>query len=219
MDHDATASRASKEYDLVGPLLTALTGAIALGGCLAGMASTLEAVSFVTGAVCVWLTVRESAWNFPIGLLNAATFAVVFFRARIFADAGLQLVYLALNVHGWVLWLRGGSPGEALPVTRADRSERMLVSGAVIVVATALWRASISLGGASSVADAVTTALSLGAQWLLNRKKLESWLLWIAVDVLYVPLYLSRGLFLTAFLYVVFLGMAVIGWREWRRSA
>jgi nicotinamide mononucleotide transporter len=192
---------------------------MALGGCLAGVASALEAASFVTGAVCVWLTVRQSAWNFPVGLLNAATFAVVFARSRLFADAGLQIMYFALNVHGWILWARGGSPGAALPVTRAERPERLLVAVAMVVTATALWRASMFLGGASSAADAVTTALSLGAQWLLNRKKLESWLLWIAVDVLYVPLYLSRGLFLTAILYVVFLGMAVIGWREWRRSA
>src|SRR3954465_7102957 len=90
-----------------------------LAGAMAafGFASWLEAASFVTGAVCVWLTVRESVWNFPIGMLNVATFAFVFVRARLYADAGLQVVYFVLGGIGWYLWLYGGKGRTALPVT------------------------------------------------------------------------------------------------------
>src|SRR6478672_1851518 len=96
LDYAAAPSASVETWRWLLPVLTAITSAIAVGMYVAGLASLLEALSFVTGAVCVWLTVRESIWNFPIGMLNVATFAVVFFRARLFADAGLQVVYFVL---------------------------------------------------------------------------------------------------------------------------
>src|SRR4051794_32099592 len=89
-------------------LLTTAVSVIAAVMAALGYASWLEAASFVTGAVCVWLTVKENVWNFPIGLLNVATFSIVFFESRLFADAGLQVVYFVLGVMGWYLWLYGG---------------------------------------------------------------------------------------------------------------
>src|SRR5437868_3149656 len=75
---------------------------------LRGLASWLEAISFATGAICVWLTVKESVWNFPISLANVATFFIVFGRAHLFADQGLQVVYFVLTIIGWYMWLYGG---------------------------------------------------------------------------------------------------------------
>lgn len=190
--------------------------AVALGMALTGRASWLEAASFVTGAVCVWLTVRENVWNFPIGLVNVATFSVVFFGSRLYADAGLQGVYFVLGVMGWAMWLRGGQDRTELHVTRSSRRE-LLGSAAFCALCTlALWRTLHLAGGSSSFLDALTTSMSLASQWLLNRKRLENWLGWIAVDIIYVPLYLSKGLTLTAVLYAVFLGMAILGYRRWR---
>src|SRR3954463_6271189 len=96
---------------------------LAVGMGLRGSASWLESASFVTGAACVWLTVRENIWNFPIGLVNVATFGVVFLHAGLFADAGLQVVYLILCARGWYLWHHGGREGGRLRVTRAGRRE------------------------------------------------------------------------------------------------
>src|SRR4051812_37896734 len=90
------------------PILSACSTAVAAIMFFRGLASWLEAISFVTGAICVWLTVRESAWNFPIGLVNVATSAVVYFETRLFADAGLQIVYVVLTLIGWYMWLFGG---------------------------------------------------------------------------------------------------------------
>ena len=83
------------------PLLVGVTAAVAGLAYALGRASPLEAVGFVTGALCVWLTVRESAWNFPVSLLNVVTLSVVFYRVRLFADAGLQVVYFVLTLVGW----------------------------------------------------------------------------------------------------------------------
>ncbi len=181
-----------------------------------GLASALEAVSFVTGAVCVWLTVRANVWNFPVGLVNTATFSVVFFDARLFGDAALQVAYFILGLMGWYLWLYGGERRTPLRVVHAGALEKWAVGVGILVGTLILWQTLRYFGGSASFWDAWTTAVSLGAQWLLNRKRLEAWHLWILVDIVYVPLYVSRGLNLTAILYTIFLVMATMGLSHWR---
>jgi nicotinamide mononucleotide transporter len=200
-------------------LLTGAVATVALVMVGLGRASALEAVSFVSGAICVWLTVKENIWNFPIGLLNTATFSVVFFEARLFGDAWLQVVYFILGLIGWYLWLHGGDRRTPLHVTCATGRERTAVGLAVAASTLLLWRTLHLLGGSASFWDALTTSVSLGAQWLLNRKRIESWHLWLLVDAIYVPLYVSRGLYLTAILYAVFLVMAFFGLAHWQESA
>ena len=218
MGDDGKASGISLNPTVVLAALTASVGGIGAVMAGLGLASVLEAVSFVTGAVCVWLTVKENVWNFPIGLINTATFSVVFFQARLFGDAALQIVYFALGLMGWYLWLYGGDQRTALRVRRAGPEELAAVAAAVAVATLIMWKTLRLVGGSASFADAATTSTSLGAQWLLNRKRLENWHLWIAVDLVYVPLYLSRGLNLTALLYAVFVVMAVMGLIQWRTA-
>ena len=196
--------------------LCAFAGVLAATLALLHRATWLEAASFVTGAVCVWLTVKENIWNFPIGLVNVATFSIVFYQARLFADAGLQVVYFVLGIIGWRSWLRGGEHRSALKISRCTAAESQVLVGLVACATIGLWQLLHRVGGSASFWDALTTALSLASQWLLNRKRLESWIGWIAVDAIYVPLYASKSLYLTAVLYAIFLGMAVIGLRAWR---
>jgi nicotinamide mononucleotide transporter len=198
--------------------LTAAVTAMAFAGVRMGASTPLEAVSVVSGAVCVWLTVRENVWNFPVGLANAATFCVVFFGARLYADAGLQVVYFVLTLIGWHLWLHGGQGRTALRVSRAGGREAAAVAAAGAGLTVALWLALRHVGGSASFFDALTTSISLCAQWLLNRKHVESWYAWIAADLVYVPLYAWKGLYLTAALYAVFLVMAVMGLLRWRAT-
>jgi nicotinamide mononucleotide transporter len=195
--------------------LTIAASALAVAIHQRGLASPLEAISFISGAVCVWLTVKENVWNFPIGLVNVATFFVVFARAKLYADAGLQVVYFALGVIGWAMWLRGGEHRTPLRVTRASPRELAILGVLAAIATVGLWKALHEFGGSASFWDALTTSLSLASQWLLNRKRLESWLGWLLVDAIYVPLYISKDLYLTAILYAVFFVMAAMGWRAW----
>lgn len=215
----APPARASRGLPTDRPMiaLTFSTAVLALGMHLAGLASLLEAASFVTGAVCVWLTVRASIWNFPVGLVNVAAYSVVFFRAHLYGDASLQLVYFVLGVLGWIMWLRRSGDAPALQIAKASRRELAAMVAFTAVATFALWRLLQTTASTASFFDALTTSLSLASQWLLNRKRLESWIGWIIVDIIYVPLYLSKGLTLTAILYAVFLLMAVLGYREWSR--
>lgn len=198
--------------------LCVVASALAASMALLGRATWLEAASFVTGAVCVWLSVKESIWNFPVGLVNVATFSVVFYQSRLFADAGLQVIYFVLGIMGWRLWLRAGELRSALQISRATAVESWLLIAFVVGATAALWQLAHRIGGSASFWDALTTSLSLASQWLLNRKRVETWIGWIVVDVIYVPLYIYKDLYLTAILYAVFLVMAVIGLRTWRSA-
>lgn len=178
----------------------------------------VEAAGFVTGAVCVWLVTQGNIWNWPIGLLNNVCFAALFWQSRLFADAGLQVIYFALGIYGWRMWLHGGDRGSRLPVSRATRMEWyglviFLIAGTVLL----RWLL-IKVQGAAPFWDAATTILCLCAQILLCRKRLENWWFWIAADLIYVPLYFTRELFLTSALYGGFLVLCLYGQRQWRRE-
>lgn len=196
-------------------LLIAAVSVLATTMAILGLASWLESASFVTGALCVWLTVKQNIWNFPLGLINVATFCVVFFQSRLYADAGLQVVYFGLGVVGWYLWLCGGANRTALKVSRASVWELSLICVFIAAATLGLWSMLAQVGGSASFWDALTTSISLASQWLLNRKRLENWVGWIIVDIIYVPLYIYKDLYLTAILYGLFLLMAVMGLRAW----
>lgn len=171
------------------------------------------------GVASVWLTVRENVWCWPTGLVNVGLFVLVFFRARLYADTALQVVYLVLCLYGWHEWLHGGRDRGPLRVSRAPVGSLagLLGLGAAAALALGFWLSRYT-DAASPFLDSATTCYSLVAQWLMTRKRLESWLFWIAVDVVYVGMYVQRGLQLTAGLYGVFLVLATLGLVEWRRS-
>lgn len=198
--------------------LTATVSVLAILGVRTGVSTPLEAASVVTGAVCVWLTVRENVWNFPIGLANVSLFCVLFFGARLFADAGLQVVYFVLGITGWYLWLHGGERGTTLRISRIPAAHAAAVAAAGAALTLVLWITLRHVGGSASFFDALTTSISLCAQWMLNRKHVESWYAWITADLIYIPLYAYKGLYLTSALYAVFLVMATMGLLHWRAA-
>ncbi len=184
-------------------------------------ASSLEVAAVLTGVACVWLAARNSIWNFPIGIINGLLYLVVFKQAKLYSDAGLQLAFISLLIYGWVKWLRGAATPDApqLPITRTPRHVGWWLSGAGLLYAVV---AGVLLSRHTDAAlpylDSSTTAISLAAQTLLSRRNLENWLLWIGVDVVYIGMYWHRHLYLTSGLYVVFTGLAVYGYWQWRRE-
>lgn len=177
-----------------------------------------EVLGFVTGAWCVWLTVKQNIWNWPIGIANDAFFLALFLRAHLFADAGLQVVYIVLGVLGWYWWLRGGAGKTELPVSRTG-SRTAIVLAVLLAISTA--GLAVGLGRVNDAApfwDALTTVLSLVAQYMLSRKLIENWLVWMTADVIYVALYVYKHLDLTAGLYAIFFAMCVAGFLHWRAS-
>lgn len=176
-----------------------------------------EAWAVVTGALCVWLTVVRHIWNFPIGIVSSALFASLFHDIALFGDQNLQFFFIAMALHGWYWWLKGGENRTELKVTRSS-----LIDWIFVVVAMAIGTPFLIFAltgkGSAPFWDAFTTTGSIVAQIMLNRKKFETWYLWIAVDIIYIPLYWSKDLRLTAVLYAVFLVMCVAGLIDWKKE-
>ena len=181
--------------------------------------SPYEIAGFVFGVLAVWLTAKESPWCWPTGLVNVSLYIVVFWQAKLYADMGLQVVYIGVCLYGWWEWLHGGAGGGRLTVSRAPR--RSLLA---LTVAGAAFAAFLGLAlhrgtdAALPFWDSTTTSYSLVAQWLQTKKRIETWWFWIAVDVVYIGVYAVKGLWLTALLYAIFLVICLVGLRDWRRS-
>jgi nicotinamide mononucleotide transporter len=181
--------------------------------------STIEIIAAVFGIISVYLSTRENIWSWPTAIVNVGLYILVFYQARLYADMGLQVFYLGLSFYGWYEWLYGGANRTELHVTRA--SPRFLIVGGALTVA-----GSLALGTALSrttdaaipYLDSALTVTSLFAQFMMTRKVLENWMLWIALDIVYVPMFISRKLYPTAVLYAVFLVLAIMGLVQWRRS-
>lgn len=180
----------------------------------------IEIIGTVSGALCVWLLIQRNLWNFPAGILSCAMFLVLFAQSGLYADAGLQVVFIALNALGLYWWLRGGADHDGVQIATLRPVQLALCLSAVAVIAVSIhfgltrWTDSTVAGW-----DAITTALSLVAQFMLSRKWIANWWLWITADLIYIPLYIHKDLWLTAGLYGVFLVMCIIGLREWQRAA
>ena len=187
---------------------------------LFGLATTpLELVSFLLSMLTVWLNIRQNHWAWLFSILASLLYAAVFADARLYGDAGLQFVFVAVSVWGWYQWLRGGEQHRPLQVSYLDRSGWMRMAAAWVLGFLVLsWFLRRYTDTDVPHMDGFLTAGSLVGQFLLSRKKIENWLVWIAVDVLYVGLYVYKHLTLTALLYALFVVMAAAGWRSWRRS-
>ncbi|AZG46453.1 nicotinamide riboside transporter PnuC [Gordonia insulae] len=174
-----------------------------------------EVLGFVTGAGCVILAARRNILTFPLGIANNLVFIVLFSANGLYANVGLQALFLVLGIHGWSNWHRSRTrPAFASHTPRSAIG--VLVIAAVAM--TGLLYLVLRVRGESTlpIADAATTAVSLTAQYMLNRRWLENWLVWIAVDVAYVVLFWSTGLPITALLYLLFIGLCIHGYVGWR---
>ena len=181
--------------------------------------SPLEIIAAAVGAWSVWLSVRQNILSWPTGIVNVVLYTIVFYEAKLYADMGLQVIYAVLSIYGWYQWLYGGEGHTTLHVSRTRRS--LAVSLALIAATGAVLLGSLlhrTTDAALPYMDSALTSASLVAQWMMTKKLLENWAVWISVDVLYVGMFIYKGLYVTAVLYAVFLGLAIKGWIDWRDS-
>lgn len=181
----------------------------------------LEAFGFVTGALCVWAVSKQWLWNWPVGLLNNLAFFALFATSGLYADAGLQVAFFLLGVYGWIAWIRrrqaGAGVALSIPVRRARPAE--IGIGLCLTVAGTVAIAFLLATETDSVVpwpDAFIASASLVATWGQARKIFEQWFWWIVIDLVSVPLYLIKGLGLTAILYSGSLALCVYGVVTWR---
>jgi len=182
-------------------------------------ATPLDQLNLALGLVGVVLMVRQSLWAFPVGLAAVSVQGVLFYRSHFPADAALQVFYFVTLAWGWWHWVKGRGAAAELPVTRLGARGWLVTLGAP-GAATVGW--ALMIGPAMQAImpwrDAFIAAFSVAAQVLQVRKNIENWPLWVVVNVVAVASYWSAELAYTAFLYAIYLGLALVGWRAWRRS-
>ncbi|HKO00838.1 MAG TPA: nicotinamide riboside transporter PnuC [Thermoanaerobaculia bacterium] len=177
----------------------------------------IAAVLFILANV--WLATKENIWTWPTGIVGVILYTIVNYKAHLYANAALQIVYFVLSIIGWYEWLHGGVNKTELHV-RAVTTRQWI--GCTIAFAL-LTPAVMSIlrwtqDSQQTFLDSATTALSLVGQWMMNEKLLENWWLWLIVDIAYVPIYFKSGNWLTAGLYALFCVLCIKGIVDWKRS-
>ncbi|MWB98985.1 nicotinamide riboside transporter PnuC [Agromyces seonyuensis] len=180
-----------------------------------------EVLGFATGAACVALAGLRNVWNYPVGIANNLVFLVLFAGTGLYASAGLQVVYLALAVHGWVRWTRGVEQDAGYIGRTPARLVPLLIAAGLGLAGVLWWVLATFAGSPLAPVDAATTAASLVAQYLLNRKLLENWYVWIGVDIvfatlMFATLMFATGLWITGILYLGFIVLCIASLRSWR---
>jgi nicotinamide mononucleotide transporter len=181
----------------------------------------LELIAAILGAISVYFVVQRNILAFPIGIVMVILYVAVFYRAKFYADMGLQIVYVVLQIQGWYEWSRGDRAADDKIAVRNLSQRQWQITGILLIVGTLCIGAAMQRLTDASLPwiDAFTTTLSLLAQWWMNKKFLENWILWIAVDVVYLYQYSYKALYFTTALYAVFLGLAIWGYFEWKKMA
>lgn len=186
----------------------------------------IEPIAALLGILSVWYARKENILVFPFGIASVAIYIYICFVARLYANAGINVVYLASNIYGWYMWSRTGDDNQKLQISRNTPTQNILSWTAVVVIYVVVFFLLRRVNSNDSAylhswlpwIDASNTAFFLVATILMAVKKLENWQFWIIGNIVSIPIYASQELYFTAIQYSVFLVLAILGRREWREK-
>jgi len=184
----------------------------------------IELIGAILGLLYILFSIRQHILTWATGLLTSALYIVVFFQSGFYADMGLQVYYVFISIYGWYFWLKGEKKAarnseQQVPVTRIKK--RVLVKSAIVTLLIFLFLIFILKRFTDStvpVMDSLTTALSITATWMLAKKYIEHWLIWIFVDFFSAGLYVYKNLWPTVVLFIIYAVMAIVGYLEWKKD-
>lgn len=188
------------------------------------LGNKIELFGALLGLLYIFFSIRQHIFTWPTGLLGSLLYIIVFFQSGFYADMGLQVYYVAISIYGWYYWLKGGKTEKdekkhQVPVKKI--SKLLIFKTAVITLFIYLLLLFILIRFTDSTVpymDSLTTALSVTATWMLAKKYIEHWLIWIFVDLFSAGLYIYKELWPTVILFLVYTGMAVLGYMEWKKD-
>lgn len=184
----------------------------------------IELTGAILGMLYIFFSIRQHILTWVTGLLTSLLYTIVFFRSGFYADMGLQVYYVIISIYGWYYWLIGGKKKKELNVHKVPVkkiSKNILIKSGVIALIIYLLLLFILIRFTDSTVpfmDSLTTALSIVATWMLAKKYIEHWLIWIFVDFLSAGLYIYKGLWPTVILFIVYTLMAITGYFEWKKD-
>jgi nicotinamide mononucleotide transporter len=183
--------------------------------------SWLEWLGTITGALCVYLAAKENVLNWPIAIISVSVYIYIFYNAKLYGDTILQFYFLATCIYGWYYWTFGKTTNISAErkVSKLNSKNWLVIIALQIVLSVVVgYLLDIKTDTDVPYIDGFCTVGSFIAQYLLTRKILENWIIWIVVDIVYIPLYIHKNLLATAVLYFIFLFIAAKGYIDWKKS-
>jgi nicotinamide mononucleotide transporter len=179
----------------------------------------LEWCGVITGIVCVWLAAKNNILNWPIAIVSVLIYIVIFYDSKLYADMGLQVYFFGMNLYGWYFWIKNRKLNQASSPVLFITANEILFSIVGIIVFTFVigYLLHSNTDAAFPFIDSFCTACSLIAQVFLARKVLQNWLIWIFVDIIYVAVYVSKGLYATSIMYALYVYIATVGFLDWQK--
>lgn len=184
----------------------------------------IELIGALLGLLYIFFSIKQHILTWPTGLFTSLLYTVVFFQSGFYADMGLQVYYVAISIYGWYFWLKGGKKTSVghqkkLPARRTPKKLLInLLLATIIIYAGILFILLNFTDSSVPYMDSLTTALSITATWMLAKKYIEHWLIWVFVDIFSAGLYVYKGLWPTVILFLVYTVMAVVGYIEWKKD-
>ncbi|NLO03149.1 MAG: nicotinamide mononucleotide transporter [Bacteroidales bacterium] len=186
----------------------------------------VELLGAALGILYIFFSIKQNIFTWPTGLLTSLLYIIVFFRSGFYADMGLQFYYVFISIYGWYYWLKGGRQAAGtdnakseLPVKRVPRKVMLKLAVIFILIYVAILFILLKFTDSTvPFMDTLTTALSIIATWMLAKKYIEHWLIWIFVDIVSAGLYVYKSLWPTVILFIIYTILAVAGYREWKKS-
>ncbi len=183
----------------------------------------LELLAFILSLWMVGCNLRVNVWGWPLAIISSLLYGVFFARGKLYGEASLQLVFVVVSVWGWWQWLRPGQqalPADSHDVRYLSRQQRVMMLSLVLLSWPAMGMLLRRFTDTDvPFVDAFPTTLSLLGQYLLGRKAVENWPVWLVVNVASMGLFAYKGFWLTVVLYAVFAVLSVAGWRQWQKLA
>lgn len=196
----------------------------------------LEIIAAVFGLMSTFFSIRRKIWVYPTGIISTLLYVFLLFRFNLLGDMLVNFYYTVMSIYGWVVWAKHQNPAEQVIIAHTTRKEWRQATALFLFTAVGVyliyhfkplldaWMAGTSAQNSaeftwSNWLDVLTTSIFLVGMWLMARRKIENWVFWIIGDFICIPMFLHKGLGITAMQYLVFTAMAIIGYRQWQKTS
>jgi nicotinamide mononucleotide transporter len=181
--------------------------------------NTLDIIGALTGILGVYLTQRRLIWCFPIGILSVIISFIIFLELKLYADAIQQVFYFVLLMVGWINWTRDLKTNKTIHISITTLREAILLTSCSILVTLILgYILSRYTDAVFPWIDSSATSLAFTAQWMIAKRKLENWYLWMIVNITYIAIYINKDLWAYIILYCAYLVLSFTGLRAWKKE-
>ena len=181
--------------------------------------SLIEVIAVLFSLICIILAVKKHVLNWPVGIIGVSAYLILFYRERLYADMMLQIVFIIQGIYGWYNWQHNNQEQHDLQVGYLSNRQRFFYLFIIAAFSTGWFLLLKYYSNASlPLVDSLAATISLVANWMMARKYIENWILWITVDLIYIALFWYKSLYLSSGIYVVFLFLALKGWTDWNKK-